>query len=198
MIIIGVTLFLASCSKSSSTPTPLPATGEMPFQAAVHNAALINGKEAYGQSGGAEIGYRVHFTTGGTVTKLGANMATTGTYVVSFWRTSDSTLLGRVSVNNSDTSKFAYASVSPINVIVDTGYTISINIPNGAAQEHWVYTWSPFRDLYPFTEGHVVADQALDQAYLPLNTPPTYPYDVYSSDQGYIGSSCDFVFLLGK
>ena len=57
---------------------------------------------------------------------------------------------------------------------------------------------TPARDEDPFTEGNVVADQVLDLAYLPVNAPPSYPYAVYSSDQQYVGSSCDFTYVPGK
>ena len=110
LVLMGITLAFTSCSKSKSTPKPsnsLPANAEQPFQAAVHNANLVNGKTAYAQGGGAEVGYRVHFTVGGTIIQLGANMATNGTYVVSFWRTSDTLLMARANVSVTDTSKFA-------------------------------------------------------------------------------------------
>ena len=68
----------------------------------------------------------------------------------------------------------------------------------GATQAHWIYTWTPTRDEYPFTEGNVVADQALDLAYLAVNAPSSYPYTVYSADQQYVGSSCDFTYVPGK
>ena len=108
-----------------------PANAEQPFQAAVHNASLVNEKTAYTQGGGAEVGYRVHFSVGGTIIQLGANMATTGTYVVSFWRTSDTMLMARASVTVTDTAKFAYTNITSINVLPDTSYTVSIHIANG-------------------------------------------------------------------
>jgi len=143
LLLMGASLTFVSCSKSKVTPksTNLPANAEQPFQAAVNNASLVNGKVAYGQGDGAEIGYRVHFSVGGTIIQLGANMATNGTYTVSFWRTSDTLLMARASVTVTDTSKFAYTNIAAINVIPDTSYTVSIHIANGVTQLHWVYTW---------------------------------------------------------
>ena len=126
-------------------------------------------------------------------------MATAGTYQVSFWRTSDQSLLATAAVIISDTSHFFYTSITSVPVIVDTEYTVSLHIPDGGADAHWIYYNSPFNDIYPFTEGNMVADQTLDLIGLTINTnTPTYPYTVYSSDQGYLGADCDLVYKPGN
>ncbi len=198
--LLTAVVFFSACKKDSgSSPnTSTPGDGETPFQSIVTNDTLINSKSAYGQTGGAEIGYRIHFLKGGTITQLGANMATAGSYAVSFWRISDTALLGRANVDVTDTARFSYADVKNFDVKPDTAYIVSIHVPDGASNYHFIYTHVPFHDLFPITAGNVVADGVVDLAYLPVNTQPQYPVTEYSGDQGYVGSSCDFVFKVSQ
>lgn len=189
-------IFLASCNKSDSLANTSLGTEETPLQVAVKDMSLVATKTSYHQaSGGGEAGYRLHFEKSGKVTKLGCEMARTGTYTVSFWRTRDKQLLVSAQVVITDVNNFFYTSITPLDVYKDTSYVVSFHNPDADAYPHWLYTSSPFRNIYPFTKGNVVLDQNLDLIGLPIggNT-PTYPYTVYSSDQGYIGSSCDFVY----
>jgi hypothetical protein len=188
-------LFFISCSKSNSPDNNTVVNGQTPFQTAVKDRSLVTIKSVYSQnSGGGEAGYRLHFTKNGTVTQLGSAMATVGTYQVSFWRTSDRSLLATTKVVITDTSKFFYTAITPVNVIKDTSYTLSFHNPDALAYPHFIYYNSPFRYLYPFTVGNVVADQVLDLINLPKNTStPTYPYTVYSSDQAYL-TDVDLVY----
>jgi len=195
VLLSAIVFFSASCNKSS---TDADATGEeMPFQTAVKDMSLVASKTAYHQaSGGGEAGYRLHFTRSGTITKLGAEMAITGTYNVSIWRTSDKQLLATVPVTVTDVNQFSYSPITPLQVLKDTSYVVSCHNPNADTNPHWLYASSPFRNIYPFTVGNVVADQLVDLVGLPVGgTTPTYPYTVYSSDQGFIGTSCDLVYV---
>lgn len=192
-LLLGAICLLGACKKNNDTPS---GGIEQPLQAAVKDMSLVAGKTPYHQaSAGGEGGYRIHFIKSGTITKLGLEMATAGSYNVSFWRTSDKKLLATVSVTVSDINNFSYAPITNLDVLKDTSYVVSYHNPDTDKYVHWLYTSSPFRDIYPFTKGNVVIDQLLDLVGLPLNgTTPTYPYTVYSSDQGYIGASCDFVY----
>lgn len=168
----------------------------MPFQAAVKDVSLVTGRAPYHQaSAGGEAGYRLHFLKSGKITKLGGEMATKGTYSVSVWRTRDKQLLVTTQVTVSDINSFSYAAITPLDVFKDTSYVVSFHNPDANTYVHWIYASSPFRNIYPFTKGNVVADQLLDLINLPLGgTTSTYPYTTYSSDQGYIGAACDFVY----
>jgi hypothetical protein len=193
LIFVGLSI---SCKKSS----PSGPGAEMPFQTAVNEKNLVNSKEVYSQnSGGAEVGYEMHFTENGTVTKLGTEMGISGSYSVSFWDFSSETLLSTVTVNVTDTSHFFYLSVpTPITVVANTEYVLSFHIPDGLANPHWIYNNTSGAQLYPFTVGDIVADQLLDVINLPAgNNTPTFPSTVYGVDQYYL-TDCDLVFTPSK
>jgi hypothetical protein len=189
LIMIGLSV---SCNKSSSSGPP----SEMPFQTAVNENSLVNLKKLYSQnSGGAEVGYKMHFTKNGTVTQLGTEMGVPGSYSVSFWDFSAKSLLSTVTVKVTDTSHFFYASVpTPITVDAGTEYVLTFHIPDGLANPHWNYKNTSGATLYPFSVDDIVADELLDVINLPSgNNTPTFPSTVYAVDQ-YFLTDCDLVF----
>jgi Domain of unknown function (DUF4082) len=185
--------FAISCKKSSSSPA---SAGQTPFQTVVSTSSVVNSKAAYTQNtGGFEVGYMLHFTKSGTVTKLGTEMGTTGTYAVSFWQNSTQLLLGTVNVNVTDTSHFFYVALSSsISVIADTEYVLSFHVSDEVTTSHWLYSNSNgSTNLYPFTVGNVVVDQCQDLIGLPANNTPTFPSTYYAVDQAYL-NDCDLVY----
>jgi hypothetical protein len=192
--ILLLAVIFNSCAKSKSSPQS--GGPEMPFQTAVNDKSLINIKEAYSQNtGGSETGYKLHFLANGTVSQLGTDMASVGSYSVSFWNFNTEELLATVTVNVTDTSHFFYTTVAnPIAVTAGTEYVLSLHIPDVGADPHWLYTNTSGANLFPFTEGHVVAEEILDLINLPAgNSTPVFPSTTYTVDQAYL-FDCDLVY----
>lgn len=196
VIVLTIT-FLLSCKEDT---TPEPTAAQTPIQSVIKDpAADIPIVFAYGQNGGGEAGYRIHFTRNGSVTKLFCQMATRGIYQVSFWRNSTQALLATAIIAVTDTIHFFPASITPVSVIKDTSYVFSCHVSDGSKQLHWIYRNALYKDLYPFTEGNVVVDAPLDLAYQPINiTTPTFPYTYYSGDRVYINTMCDIEYVPGE
>lgn len=185
--------FSISCKKSSSSPA---SGAQTPFQTAITAQSIVNTKAGYTQNtGGFEVGYKLHFTKNGTVSKLGTEMGTTGTYAVSFWDYSTQQLLGTVNVNVTDTSHFFYVALSAsISVIADTEYVLSFHVSDEVTTSHWLYSNSSgSTNLYPFTVGDVAVDECLDLIGLPANNTPTFPSTSYPVDQAYL-NDCDLSY----
>ena len=192
--LIFIICFSISCKKASHSPSG-NGNPQMPFQTAVNNKSIVNTKISYTQNtAGAETGYKLHFTTNGKITQLGAEMGTPGSYPVSFWDFSTQQLLATVNVNVTDTTHFFYVSLpTAIDVSAGTEYALSLHLSNEITTEHWLYSNASGTKLYPFTTGDVIADELLDMVNLPKNATPVFPSTYYAVDQYYL-YDCDLVY----
>lgn len=183
-------LLLTACTKNN--PDVNTSSAEMPFQTAEHNTSIVSRRVSYVQSSGpGELGYVISFNKNGTVTGLGAEMATLGTYKVSFWDNATHQLLVTASVQVTDTNHIFYANIPAVTVTANTKYVVSILIPKPGVQAHWLYLPANSNGIFPFTVGSVTADLLLDVIGLSSEDTPVFPAKTYG-EQYLIG--CDLIF----
>jgi hypothetical protein len=188
--VIMMAMVLFACKKDKDiTPPPAKIT-ETPGKTTIEAKTKVDTLVIGTPPNPSEIGTELFFSKKGKVTALGGLFATKGNFRVSFWEVNTKNLIVTVSINVTDTTKFTYVNIAPINVAATTGYIISINnTQDGISKNVYAAAKNPnFTTIYPFTVGSVTFVQSL--AIESIN--PAFP-NFALDDNVFIGIS-DFVF----
>ncbi|HUM50794.1 MAG TPA: DUF4082 domain-containing protein [Chitinophagales bacterium] len=155
VFVIGMAI---SCKKDKTTNVNF----ENPVQAASKNTTLLDSTRNYPGFDFYEIGTKIYFSKAGKVTKLGCRSGNTGNFVVSFWDFESSALLAQTTVNVTDKTKYFYSAITPIEIVPNKRYIISLNNNNGGVPaDYWIcYKREANPDgidfnIYPFNIGSV-------------------------------------------
>jgi len=157
--VLLVVAIASSCSKTKTqtvtntvvTTDTLTAV-ETPIKTTIAQGILVDTFELINE-GPYEQGTVFYSSKNGTISQLGA-IFPIGTYRVCLWDMSDSALLVAASVACTDTSKFAYAAISPIHITANHKYMVSSN--TGTAGNYYSYGLKTFGSLaYPYSVGSI-------------------------------------------
>jgi hypothetical protein len=107
----------------------------------------------------SEFGNKITFTKEGKVTQLGALVVKKGNTKVSFWDSETKSLLASQVVNITDTAKFTYLDISPINVSSNKKYILSITGTSG--YNYRSKNSINNNSIYPFISGSVIYSERL-------------------------------------
>ena len=162
LAIVFVLGMAISCKKDKTTNVIF----ENPVQAASKNTTLIDSTRNFPGFDFYEIGTKIYFSKSGKVTKLGCRAGNTGNFVVSFWDVESSALLAQTTVNVTDNTKYFYKAITPIEIIPNKRYIISMNNNNdGVSADYWIcYKKEANPDgidfnVYPFSIGSVTFEE---------------------------------------
>ena len=104
----------------------------------------------------SEDGYKIFFAKDGQVTQLGCKLPQAGQYKVSFWDFDTKTLRASPIVTVTDANQFTYVNITPIDVVANQRYVLSINnTQNGAIVSTYKAKKKSNVNLFPFTVGSV-------------------------------------------
>jgi len=131
-----VVVAVLSCSKTKvntvtvthdTTVTTIDTPFQNPVKAIIQQGILVD-TIANINAPGTEIGTEFYTSDTGTVSQLGGLFETKNiAYTVTLWDVATTTALAQTSVTTTDTTKFAYAAISPIHLSANKLYIISYN-----------------------------------------------------------------------
>lgn len=162
IICIGL---LIGCGKDKTTTKT-----ENPVKLALASKVAIDSVNGFEIPGSFEQGNKIYFSKAGTVTKLGCRMYNKGTYTVTLWDFTTKNLIASTTVTVSDSTQFSYNSISPVSIVANTRYVISVNTSSGAGPKgYWLFfkKTSPgviSTNIYPFTSGSVTYEDFREKA----------------------------------
>lgn len=146
LLLLFISAMTLSCKKDEDdkgNPNPLEVGME----------ELLNriGYEVYNEdpTDSYEIGFTFSSSKAGKISKLGLKLPENGSYEVSLWDDSTKVKLDSVMVNNTDSSKFNYASITPRSIVADKKYVVSVNTTN----KDYFCSDGNLTGLFPFTKG---------------------------------------------
>jgi hypothetical protein len=79
------------------------------------------------ENGSYEFGFKFYSSINGTITKLGCQMPEIGSYRVSIWEYDSKNLIVATTIKSTDTTKYTYNDISPLEIIANKRYAVSIN-----------------------------------------------------------------------
>ncbi len=149
VICIGL---LIGCTKETGPATKT----ENPAKATISNNLVVDSAFSI-SSPSYEFGNKFYVSKNGKITKLGCRMPQIGSYRVSLWDFATTNLITATTISVTDTAQFKYNEISPVDIVANTRYVISINNNvGGIAKQIFVFNKKPgLLDIYPFTTGSI-------------------------------------------
>jgi hypothetical protein len=120
-----------------------------------------------------EVGNEFFASDSGVITQLGGLLSAKNTvYTVSLWNVTSTNLLAQTTITTTDTTKFAYATITPVNISPNTPYMITFNSsPSG---NFLAYQLKTGPTVYPFSSGNIT----FTDAYYTISTTSVFPTTV--------------------
>lgn len=191
-LMLLVSVFTNGCKKAKTVPS------ETPVKAASENRNLLDSFvifPAYGTH--YEIGSKMYFTKNGKITKLGCRAGNKGTYAVSLWDFETRTLLASTSVTITDSSRFNYKDITPVDIVMNKRYVVSLNLTSGGnPKDYWLHYKKNTAgtdiepNVYPVASGNTVIE---DSRYTESTT-PVFPGTVNSPWMFSAGADVQFEY----
>lgn len=181
---IAITCLSILACKKNSAKEP-----ETPLQSLVYTNFLDSLRVV--NPGSLEIGYSFLTTQDGHITKFGCHMPNKGTYRVALWDNDSKMYKDTALINVTDSTKFNYVDIKPIQIIANKIYVISINNTfGGIAKEYFVAGKKPnvTFDLPIFYKSTIIAAMRYIET-----SELTFPNKI--SIRGTINGIPDFVFV---
>lgn len=184
--------FISGCKKDQAKPF------ETPVKAASENKTLLDSAVIFPSFGtNYEIGSKLYFTKNGKITKLGCRAGNKGTFAVSLWDFETRTLLASTSVTITDSSRFTYKDITPVEIVMNKRYVVSLNLTSGGnPKDYWLCynknsagTDIEF-NVFPVTTGNTVIE---DSRYAVSST-PVFPGTVNSPWMFSAGADLQFEY----
>jgi len=182
-----VCVSILACKKNSTTPPPVKKQ-ETPLQNLVttkfiDSVTIMN-------NGNFEIGYRFSSNKNGHITKLGCYMPDGLTYRVALWDSTTKNLIVAVSVKVTDSTKFTYTDISPIPIVANKKYVVSINNTVGGSNRNYfiLRRKTPNTLTFPLTNASIMIEAQQEFSCSTL----CFPQNAYTN--GYLTGVPDFVF----
>lgn len=192
VLMLLAAVFTNGCKKDKTVPS------ETPVKAASGNRNLLDSFVLFPSFGTSyEIGSKLYFTKNGKITKLGCRAGNKGTFAVSLWDFETSTLLASTSVTIEDSSRFTYKGITPLEIVKNKRYVVSLNLTSGGnPKDYWLYykknsagTDIEF-NVFPVTTGNTVIE---DSRYAESST-PVFPGTVNSPWMFSAGADLQFEY----
>ncbi|HQV77217.1 MAG TPA: DUF4082 domain-containing protein [Chitinophagales bacterium] len=149
VLFLTIGIAATSCKKENN------ANIENPIKKVISEKIILDSSRLFSNNTW-EFGEKIYFSRNGKVTKLGCMMGNKGNFRVSFWDAATKNLLAATTINVTDTTKFIYNSISPIDVTANTRYVISLNNTSGGTQKlYYLFSKKDESPIFPFTSGSV-------------------------------------------
>lgn len=154
LFILPIALFtiVISCKKNNIT---VQAKAETPMQTII-NSNFLDSPIIY-ENGPYELGYRFKSTKNGFITKIGCYVPQNLPYRVSLWDSATQELLVSTTLSVTDSTKFTYKDIAPVNIEAGKKYVISINnFVNGSIVKRFAfYRKAPYfnQPIFPINIG---------------------------------------------
>lgn len=147
-----IALMAISCAKDKTKI-------ENPMQKVVTEKIVVDSSFLFSNNNW-EFGEKLYFSRNGKITKLGCMMGNKGNFRVSFWDEATKNLIAATTVNVTDSTKFTYNSISPVNVTANTRYVLSVNNTDGGNHKlYYVFRKKAGGNIFPFTSGSVTYEK---------------------------------------
>ena len=159
--ITAITLFLLIGMAATSCKKESKIIEEHPMQKITTEKSIVDSFHLFSNNNW-EFGEKLYFSKNGKITKLGCMMANQGSFRVSLWDFTTKNLIAATTINVTDTTKYTYNSVSPIDVTANTRYVLSINNTSGGEQKLYYIARKRSNlsgNLFPFTSGSVTYEK---------------------------------------
>lgn len=112
-----------SCTKNNTPSKTVKA--ETPAQALINNN-FLDSTNIFAH-GPHELGYRFYSSKNGRITKIGCYVPRNLPYRVTLWDSATKQILALATIPVTDSTKFTYKDILPINIEANKKYIISIN-----------------------------------------------------------------------
>lgn len=143
-----IALMAISCAKDKTKI-------ENPMQKVVAEKIVVDSNRLFSNNYW-ELGEKLYFSRNGKITKLGCMMGNKGNFRVSLWDEATKNLIVATTINVTDSTKFIYNSISPVDVVANTRYVLSVNNTDGGNDKlYYIYTKKTGGTIFPFTNGSV-------------------------------------------
>ncbi len=166
-----------SCKKETGPVTKT----ETPMQKTISEQLVVDTVRVVA-NGSWEFGQKLFFSKNGKITKMGCKMANTGSYRVSLWDFATKNLIAATTVTVTDSTKFIYNNVSPIDVTANTRYVLSVNNTSLLSSKlFYVYekkSNTTRASIYPFTTGSVTYEAQAEK----FSTTSVFPPSLITAD----------------
>lgn len=146
-----------------------------------HDSTVL--QDAYINSSWYEFGPRLRFLKNGTVTGLGMMMPDSGSYEVTLWDLSDTSIVTTVTIA-ADSGEMKYMMIDPIHVHAEDRYSVTVLSDDW----YWYEDVSGKENFLPQTFDEVMIE---DYAYIEGST-HQFPIEVYTD---YLAGIQDVIFV---
>jgi hypothetical protein len=161
--VLLLVVFIASSCKKTETKmvtntvvtTDTVTAIETPFKTTIAKGILVDSVEI--DNGQFEEGNIFFSSKNGVITKLGAIFPQHGTYKVTIWDAVQDTVMASAEVVCSDSTQFAYTSITPLHIIANQQYMLCNNSSDGPSPySYYTYENNFFNLLlYPYSVGSI-------------------------------------------